>query len=52
MNTSYFHKQTKARQSYNHIGQIQSQAGIIKGQDDLKEEARKHFKTFFTEEGR
>ena len=50
-NTTYFHKQAKIRQSFNHIDQIQGQTGIIKGQDQIKEEAKNHYKELYTEEG-
>ena len=39
------------RRSYNHLEKLQGQNGIIKGQEQLKEAARSHFKDLFSEEG-
>jgi len=49
-NTTYFHKQANMRRSQNHIKQLQGTNGIIRGQEQLKEAARAHFKNLFTEE--
>jgi len=51
MNTAYFHKQANMRRSHNHIEQLQGTNGIIKGQEQLKEAARNHYKNLFTDEG-
>ena len=51
-NTSFFHKQAKARQSLNHISQICTSTGeIVKGREQVILAAREHFRNLFTEEG-
>lgn len=50
-NVAYFHKQARMRRNHNHIHQLHGENGIIKGQDQLKEAARTHFKNLYSEEG-
>jgi hypothetical protein len=50
-NTSYFHRQCRARLSQNHISEIASSDGTIhKGFEQLKEAAEKHFQSLYKEE--
>ena len=49
-NTEYFHKQTKARQSYNFIKDIKDNNGNkIAGQEEIKEHAFTHFRDLYTD---
>ena len=51
-NTSFFHKQYRARLSHNHISEITSMSGkSFKGITHLKQEAKAHFKNLFSEDG-
>ena len=51
-NTSFFHKQYRARPSHNHTSEITSSSGeSFKGITHLKQEAEAHFKKLFTKEG-
>jgi exonuclease III len=51
-NTSFFHKQAKARQSHNTIKEIQFQGQILTNFDDIKQAAHDFFQDLFTEENR
>jgi hypothetical protein len=49
-NTSFFHKQAKARLSRNNVKEIFLEDGSkISYFEDLKEAARQHFKNIFTQ---
>ena len=51
-NTTYFHRQCRARLSRNHISEISLGDGVvIKGQDPLKQAAWTHFQLLFHEDG-
>jgi hypothetical protein len=51
-NTSFFHKQAKARQHRNSIDEIKKASGeIINSFDEIKIEASSHFKTLYTQDG-
>jgi len=51
-NSSFFHRQCKARLSRNHISEIIDDEGvIIKGQDLLKQSASRHFQMLFKDDG-
>jgi ribonuclease HI len=47
-NTSFFHKQTQARNNYNHISEIQWQGQIYKDSEEIKEAAHSYFKDLYT----
>jgi hypothetical protein len=47
-NTSFFHKQTQARNNFNHIGEIQWQGQIYKDSEEIKEVAHSYFKDLYT----
>jgi hypothetical protein len=50
-NTSFFHRQTKARQWTNQISEIKNQRGdIIKDFDQIKQQATRHFSKLYTSE--
>ena len=51
-NSSFFHRQCRARISRNHISEIIDDEGvIIKGQDLLKQSASRHFQMLFKDDG-
>jgi hypothetical protein len=51
-NTTFFHKQAKARQHRNTIEEIKTTAGeIINSFEEIKIEATSHFKTLYTHDG-
>jgi len=51
-NTSFFHRQYRARLSQNHISELTSSDGtILKGNDQLKGAAETHFHNLLEEEG-
>ena len=51
-NSSFFHRQCRARISRNHISKIINDEGvIIKGQDLLKQSTSRHFQMLFKDDG-
>ena len=51
-NTSFFHKQCRARISYNHISKITSLSGVtIKGNSQIKQVVDLHFQNLYKEHG-
>jgi hypothetical protein len=51
-NTTFFHKQAKARQHRNSIDEIKKASGeIINSFEEIKTEATSHFKTLYTQDG-
>ena len=51
-NTSFSHKQCRARLSQNHISEITSLSGVsIKGNDQIKLVAEVHFQNLYKEDG-
>ena len=51
-NSSFFHRQCRARISRNHILEIIDDEGvIIKGQDLLKQSSSRHFQMLFKDDG-
>ena len=51
-NTAFLHRQCRARLSRNHTSKISTgQGGIIKGHEQLKQAARRHFQHLFQEDG-
>ena len=51
-NTTFFHRQCRARLSRNHISEISTgEGGFIKGHEQLKQVARRHFQHLFQEDG-
>jgi hypothetical protein len=47
-NTSFFHKQTQARNNYNHISEIHWQEQIYTDPEDIKEAAHSYFKDLYS----
>ena len=51
-NIALFHCQCRDRLSHNHISEISTGEGeIIKGHDQLKQDAKRHFQQLFQEDG-
>ena len=51
-NTSFFHKQYRARLSHNHISEISSSSGeSFKGISQIKQAAEVHFQSLYREDG-
>ena len=51
-NTSFFHRQCRARLSKNHILEISTSEGeTIKGHEQLKQASKRHFQQLFQEDG-
>jgi hypothetical protein len=51
-NTSFFHKQAKARQHKNLVEEIKTASGeIINSFDEIKKEASSHFKSLYIQDG-
>jgi hypothetical protein len=51
-NTSFFHKQAKARQHKNTVDEIKKATGeVINSFEEIKKEASSHFKNLYTQDG-